>query len=289
MYYIICILQTPNPHGMRCSSLAAANLPPAQHSDAGDGGNDPDREMDPDEARDYADQGPLPERDMEEDNEILAALLKHMPSCMNADDIEKLLQEIPVHPPAVVPVRTVQEAVRAGDLPPLDEDAANVFSWSERILQDYVHKHDVNATELRDLIQMVLHHPDFNADEVDHDMHERLMRAVEDGDIEVLDLWEEGDGLQDNTFVKRKASKVLMELISDERMAGRQHFRFKLSKDAKGNRVLGGDANGSVSFELAQIAVGPGRVPISIVLYIDATYIKHGIPIRPIYRELYMI
>ncbi len=25
--------------------------------------------------------------------------------------------------------------------------------------------------ELKDLIQMVLHHPDFNADEVDHDMH----------------------------------------------------------------------------------------------------------------------
>ena len=89
MYYIICMLQTPNPHGMRCSSLAAANLPPAQHSDAGDGGNDLDREMDPDEARDYADQGPLPERDMEEDNEILATLLKRRPSCMNEDDIEK--------------------------------------------------------------------------------------------------------------------------------------------------------------------------------------------------------
>jgi hypothetical protein len=170
---------------------------------------------------------------------------------MNVDDIEKLLQEIPVHAPTVVPVRTVQEAVGAGDLPSLDEVADNVFSRSEHILQDYVCKHDVNATELRDLIQMVLHHPDFNADEVDHDMHERLMRAIEDGDIEVLDLWEEGDGLQDNTFVKRKASKVLMELISDERMSGRQHFGFKLSKDAKGNRVLGGDANGSVSFELA--------------------------------------
>ena len=93
---------------------------------------------------------------MEEDNEILAALLKHMPSCMNADDIEKLLQEIPVHAPAVVPVRTMQEAVGAGDLPPLDEDAANVFSRSERILQDYVRKHNVNTTELKDLIQMVL-------------------------------------------------------------------------------------------------------------------------------------
>ncbi len=39
---------------------------------------------------------------------------------------------------------------------------------------------------MKDLIQMVLHHPDFNADEVDHDMHERLMRAIEEGDIEVL-------------------------------------------------------------------------------------------------------
>jgi hypothetical protein len=96
--------------------------------------------MDPDEARDYADQGPLPDSHTEEleDNEILTTLLKHMPSCMNADDIEQLLQEIPVHPPAVVPVRTVQEAVAAGDLRPLDVDAANVFSRSEHILQDHI-------------------------------------------------------------------------------------------------------------------------------------------------------
>ncbi len=100
-------------------------------------------------------------------------------------------------------------------MPPLDVDAANVFSQSEHILQDHVCKHDVNATELRDLIQMVLHRPDFSADEVDQNMHERLMRAVEDCNIEVIDLWEEGDGLQDNTFFKRKASKVLMELTSD--------------------------------------------------------------------------
>jgi hypothetical protein len=66
--------------------------------------------------------------DMEEDAEILATLLKHIPSCMNADDIEQLLQDISVQPPVVVPVRTVKEAVAAGDLPPLDVDAADVFS-----------------------------------------------------------------------------------------------------------------------------------------------------------------
>ena len=44
--------------------------------------------------------------DMEEDAEILAKLLKHIPSCMSAADIEQLLQDIPVQPPVVVPVRT---------------------------------------------------------------------------------------------------------------------------------------------------------------------------------------
>ena len=246
--------------------------------------------MDFDEERDFADQGPLTDMDMEEDAEMFALLLKHLPSCIDAADIEQLERDIPVQPPVVVPVRTVQEAVAAGDLPPLDEDAAHVFSRSERILQDHCRRHNKhNAGELKDLIQRVLHHPDFNADEVDHDMHERLMRAVEDGDIEVIDMWEEGDGQQDNTFVKRKAVKVLMELLSDERMVGHQHFGFKLSTDANGDRVLGGDANGSLTFELAQLRVGPGTVPISIVLYIDATYIKHGIPIRPIYSELLVL
>ena len=77
----------------------------------------------------------------------------------------------------------------------------------------------------------------------------------------------------------------MTELLSDERMAGRQHFGFKLSTDAKGERVLGGDANGSLSFEMAQFRLGPGTVPISIVLYIDATFIiessSTGFPFGP--------
>jgi hypothetical protein len=87
--------------------------------------------MDIDEERDFADQGPLTDMDMEEEAEILSLLLKHMPSCIDAAHIEQLVQYIPVQPPVVVPVRTAQEAVAAGDLPPLDADAANVFPQSE--------------------------------------------------------------------------------------------------------------------------------------------------------------
>ena len=47
---------------------------------------------------------------------------------------------------------------------------------------------------IKDLIQRVLHDPD----EVDHDMHERLMGAIEEGDLQVIDLKEDGDGEQDS-------------------------------------------------------------------------------------------
>jgi polyhydroxyalkanoate synthesis regulator phasin len=170
--------------------------------------------MDSDEERDYADQGPRSDSDLDGDTQILATLLKLIPGCIDAADIELLLQGIPVQPPVVIPARSMQEAIQAEDIPPLDVDAANVFSKTERIIQEHVRQHDINATVVKDLIQKVIHHRDFNANEVDHDMHQRLMRAVEDGDIEVIDVWEEGDGIQDVSFVKRKVAKVLMVLLA---------------------------------------------------------------------------
>jgi hypothetical protein len=99
----------------------ATDLRPAQRADETDEDHEPDGPMDFDEERDYADQGPLTDMDKEEDAEILSLLLKHMPSCVDAGaaDIEQLVRDIPVHLPAVVPVRTVPslEASAAGDLP----------------------------------------------------------------------------------------------------------------------------------------------------------------------------
>ncbi len=56
---------------------------------------------------------------------------------------------------------------QAGHLPPLNADDANMFSTSERIIQDHVRKYKTTAAELKDLIQEVLHHPDFDVSEVD--------------------------------------------------------------------------------------------------------------------------
>jgi len=176
-------------------------------------------------------------------------------------------------------------SLQAKLLPAHNMENSRAFTRSERILLDHQNLKRMNAVDLRDLIRDVLHNPEFNASEVDHDMHERLMRAVEEGEMEIIDMWQDGDGAQDVRFFKRKVEIVLRELLADERLEGCQHFAFKEYKNAKGERILGGHANGSISFQLAQLKVGPGKVPISIVLYIDATFIKRGIPIRPIYCE----
>ena len=46
----------------------------------------------------------------------------------------------------------------------------------------------MDARDLKDLIQDVVHNPKFNSAEVDHNMLEKLMRAVEDEQMDILDL-----------------------------------------------------------------------------------------------------
>lgn len=172
-----------------------------------------------------------------------------------------------------------------GYIRPPNPDDSLVFTRSERILLDFQRLKAMSAMDIKDLIRDVLQNPEFNSDEVDSDMHDRLMRAVDTGEMEVHDMWAQGDGEQDVRFYMRNVESVVRELLADERLAHHQHFSFKEYKNARGDRILGGHANGSITFQMAQMEVGPGKVPISIVLYIDATFIKRGIPIRPIYGE----
>jgi hypothetical protein len=172
-----------------------------------------------------------------------------------------------------------------GLVPPLDIDAADVLTGSEHILKAVAGKHNLTAAAINDIIKDVLKNPKFNSDEVDTDMLKRLSEAIDSGDIKIISMKAEGDGAQDPELFVRPAEKVLRELIGDVRLSGCQHFAFNEYKDPHGNRLFAGHANGSISFQLAQMRVGEGIVPVSIVLYIDGTFIKKGIPIRPVYSK----
>ena len=105
-------------------------------------------------------------------------------------------------------------------MPPPREEDSTAFTKSGRILMDYQKLKRMSAQDIKDLIEDVLHNKDFDSDEVDHNMHERLMRAVAYGEMDIHDMWQEGDGQQDVRFFKRKVEVVLLELLADERLAG---------------------------------------------------------------------
>jgi len=180
--------------------------------------------------------------------------------------------------------------LQEGLVPPLQPlEAAGLISRSEQILKQYASKASLTAKDIIALIQDVLHNPEFNADDVDTDMLKRFADSIDSGDLEIISMHKEGDGAQKLELFKRPAEKVLRELMADVRLAGCQHFAFKEYLDPHGNRLFAGHSNGSVTFQLAQIRVGADKVPVSLVIYIDATYIKKGIPIRPIYCKSYTI
>ncbi len=55
-----------------------------------------------------------------------------------------------------------------GLVPPLDpEEAAGIITGSEHILKDYARKASLKSKDIKALIEVVLHNPNFNADDVD--------------------------------------------------------------------------------------------------------------------------
>ena len=156
-------------------------------------------------------------------------------------------------------------------------------------MKAYATKH-FNARAINDLIKDVIRNPAFNANEVDSYMLQRLPASIDSSDIQMIDMNVEGDGEQVLQRFRRTAEKVLRELMADTHLTGCQHCVFHKYKDPRGNRFFSGHSNGSVSFQLARhdVRVGEdrkGKVSVSIVLYIDCTFLKKGIRIRPVYRK----
>ena len=93
----------------------------------------------------------------------------------------------------------------------------------------------MNARDLKDLIQDVLKHPEFNADEVDHNMHERLMRAVEDGQMDILDMRHQQQGRLSLHPALARACRTL----AVSALAGRRRRGLRGGGDWEAEGILG--------------------------------------------------
>jgi hypothetical protein len=59
------------------------------------------------------------------------------------------------------------------------------------------------------------------------------------------------------------------------------HFSFEMIVNEDGECVYS-----AVSFQIAQVRDGPDCASVSLGIYIDGIFIKHGIPVKPIYGKL---
>ena len=179
---------------------------------------------------------------------------------------------------------TAAAAREKGVIPEADEETLRAFSPSEMKLYRHATDHKWTVDELVKTIQLIKS-ADFKVEDVNVDLHKRVSAAISLGKFNSHNMRESDlDGDQDLPFWLRSLEDVVREIIGDERMDGHQEFSFEISRTEEGERQFGA-SHGAVSFELAQVRCGPDCVPVSLVIYIDGSFIKHGIPVKPIYGQ----
>ena len=216
---------------------------------------------------------------------LLDEFMAKMSQSVNNDykNLHALLETLPDPSVDTGPVAIpVAEAREKGLIPKIDAALLQAFSASEMKLYKHATKCKWTVEELADTIK-IIKSADFKVEDINADLHKRVAAAVAMGHFTSHNMRESDlDGDQDLVFWLRSLEDVLRELLADERMEGHQHFKFEMSLDEDGYREFGA-SNGAVSFQIAQIRCGEGCVPVSLVIYIDDSFIKHGIPVKPIY------
>ena len=96
-----------------------------------------------------------------------------------------------------------------GLVPPLDpQDESGIITGSEQILKDNASASSSKAKDIERLIEDILHNPSFNSDDVDTDILERFADSIDSGNLEIISMHQEGDGVQRLELFKRPADSV---------------------------------------------------------------------------------
>jgi hypothetical protein len=120
----------------------------------------------------------------------------------------------------------------------------------------------------------------------------QIKRALEHTKLTKIPLCKHGDGYQDLDMYMRDPLEVIQELISDSKSAGRQYFSFQEYKNERGERIFY-HTNGTLWWERAQERAkqigGPNTGVLSIILSLDATYVKKNTYFRPVYCKYFIL
>ena len=79
--------------------------------------------------------------------------------------------------------------------------------------------------------------------------------------------------------------EILQELISDPRAIGHQYYEYKEYYDEHGSREFY-HANGTLSFQAAKERTAAGAEPLSIIVFVDASFNKKHVQFRPLLGKI---
>ena len=126
---------------------------------------------------------------------------------------------------------------------------------------------------------------DIRTDRIQH--IEMLVSKADDGSTQVLDIWREGDGKQELKLYLQRLVPIMEDLIADEQFASHQYLSFK-RREHDGSRVFG-PANGSLWWQINEERVGPNRVLLGLVMFIDESYNKKSMSCEAMYGERHTV
>ena len=165
--------------------------------------------------------------------------------------------------------------------------AASALNWTQRRMVEIRHSGRIPRSAMNDIIETVCD-AQFNPVDIRTrnvaQLERELGKAFSEGDILEYDLHRLDDGKQDLRMYTRRLRNVIGELTRDTRFDGHMAMGFEPTYEADGERSFG-PAAGGVWFQLTAGTIQVGNVLLAIVLFIDGSYIKQHISVKPVYRK----
>ena len=110
-----------------------------------------------------------------------------------------------------------------------------------------------------------------------------LLRGHDGNGVKEYDFYRDGDDLQDLKLYILDCKQVATEMFSDPKFKGHFTFKFTPTFNDEGRRTFGSAMGGVWAQFYARTAVDGVEVILVLAIYIDASYVKINLTVKPIY------
>jgi hypothetical protein len=179
----------------------------------------------------------------------------------------------------------------APSIVPIPERREPILNYSQRRILNMkkVYKLNLRATNA---IMTLVQDPKFKSSELGTNRVQNLNRILlrgYGGDVSEYDFHTAVDGKQDLKMYTRGIEQVASEIFSDPRFKGSMTFTFVPTFDEEGRRTFGSAMGGVWAQYHARAIVDGVEVLLVLAIYIDASYVKVNLTVKPIYCKQHPI